>query len=221
MSSTAVRAASWSGDLRRGTKATTTAPIAISTVRPFRTRCRSGIPRAWYCPQSQSENGECRSNWETNVRSQKSRSACEGLGSSSSTQKAASVVARNAPAKTSSGRGLRGPSGYVAQSGTTISDAIFVQPASAVPTPRPTGDEQSQKPQTRNAGMIASFVFALSAYAVNGYATQAKASVTASRQPPNLLPTRKSPNSRITSHAMLVKCPAGRSSQRPGQPKNQ
>ena len=44
--------------------------------------------------------------------------------------------------------------------------------------PRARSDVTSQKPKTRNAGMIASFVFAFSVYAVNGYAAHANASST-------------------------------------------
>ena len=69
--------------------------------------------------------------------------------------------------------------------------------------------------------MIASFVFAFDAYAVNGYAAHANGSVTASRQPPKRRPTRSSPSMARMSHRMLVKWAAGRSSQRPGQPKIQ
>ena len=42
--------------------------------------------------------------------------------------------------------------------------------------PRPHGDVTSQKPKTRRAGMIASFVFELDTYWVNGLAAQAKGS---------------------------------------------
>ncbi len=56
----------------------------------------------------------------------------------------------------------------MSQSGASSSTANFVQPASATATPRAAGDDASQKPQTRRAGMIASFVFAISVYAVNG-----------------------------------------------------
>ena len=52
--------------------------------------------------------------------------------------------------------------------GATSSAANFVQPASAEKTPRAHGDVTSQKPQMRNAGSSASFVFALDAYCVNG-----------------------------------------------------
>ena len=49
-----------------------------------------------------------------------------------------------------------------------MSDANFVQPESAASTPRATGADTSQKPQTRKHGMIASFVFEFETYCVNG-----------------------------------------------------
>ena len=48
----------------------------------------------------------------------------------------------------------------MSHSGARSNEANFVQPARAMAAPRATGEEQSQKPQTRIAGMIASFVFA-------------------------------------------------------------
>ena len=47
----------------------------------------------------------------------------------------------------------------MSQSGATISAANFVHAPSAPKTPRPTGDDASQKPKMRKHGMIASFVF--------------------------------------------------------------
>ena len=38
------------------------------------------MPRAWYCPQSQSENGESRPTWNPSVRSQNVRTALQRLG---------------------------------------------------------------------------------------------------------------------------------------------
>ena len=58
--------------------------------------------------------------------------------------------------------------GYVNQRGATTSDANFVHPDSATSAPRETGDETSQNPQMRNAGISASFVFEFDAYWVNG-----------------------------------------------------
>ena len=55
--------------------------------------------------------------------------------------------------------GSRQPFGYESQSGASSSAANFVQPASATAAPRAQADDASQKPQIRNAGMIASFVF--------------------------------------------------------------
>src|ERR1041384_3053015 len=98
---------------------------------------------------------------------------------------------------------------------------IFTQAPSAEKIPRPAGDDDSQKPQMRSAGVIASFEFAFSVYAVNGNEAHAKGSVAASRHPPNRRPTSSSPKIASRSHAMLVKCAAGRSSHLPGQPKSQ
>ena len=66
--------------------------------------------------------------------------------------------------------------------------------------------------------MIASFVFELETYCVNGYATHANASVTPSRFPPKRRPTRKRPTRHATSQMIDVRCAAGRSSQCPLQP---
>ena len=52
--------------------------------------------------------------------------------------------------------------GYVAHSGATINAPNFVQPARPTAAPRAQSDVTSQKPTSRNAGMIASFVFAFS-----------------------------------------------------------
>src|SRR5919109_833153 len=91
-----------------------------------------------------------------------------------------------------------------------MSATSFVHAARAVDTPRAAGDDTSQKPQMRNAGMIASFELALDTYCVKGNVTHANASVNASRQPPKRRPTRKRPRSARRSHRMLVKCAAGR-----------
>ena len=45
----------------------------------------------------------------------------------------------------------------MSQSGTSSSEANFVQPASAIVAPRATAEVESQNPQTRIAGMIVSF----------------------------------------------------------------
>ena len=82
------------------------------------------------------------------------------------------------------------PFGYVSQRGARRSVANFVHPESATAAPRATGDVESQKPQTRIAGMIASFVFEFNAYAVNGNAIQPKTSPAASGGPPKRRPTR-------------------------------
>ena len=157
-------AASCSGDLRRGKKASATAPASSAPCRKRWTRWRSGSPRAWYWPQSQSDQGASRPIWKPTVRVQKTCASWNGSGSRSRTEKAASV----ATAKPSAKRQLGLRPGYVSQSGTTSRDANFVQPESAARTPRAAGLETSQKPQTRKQGMSASFVFEFETYWVNG-----------------------------------------------------
>ena len=112
----------------------------------------------------------------------------------------------------------RRPSGYPAHNGTSRSAANFVHPASATNAPRPKADVTSQKPKMSSTGMIASFVFELDTYCVNGYAAQANGSMTASRMPPNRRPTSISPSSASRSKAIAVACTAGSLSQRPLQP---
>src|SRR6476661_3144626 len=164
------------------------------------------MPRARYWRQSQSDHGEGRPTCQLSVRSQKTRSSCSGDGSSSTTEKTASVVAAKAATYRADGR----PFGYVAQSGATMSAANFVQPESAAKTPRPAGDVTSQNPQMRNAGMIESFVFEFDAYCVNGYAAHANASVAASVVPPKRKPTSQSPSRPSRSKAIAVNCTEGK-----------
>ncbi len=129
-------------------------------------------------------------------------------------EKTATVVTANASMNRSDGR----RSGYVAHSGATMSDANLLQPDSAPNTPRPAGDDASQKPKMRRHGMIASFVFEFDAYCVNGYAAHANASVAASRAPPKRRPTRKRPIIDNRSNRIDVKCTEGRLSHFPLQP---
>ncbi len=70
-----------------------------------------------------------------------------------------------------------------------------------------------------SAGAIASFVFELDAYCVNGHATHANARVAASRGPPKRRPTSASPSSASRSKRIEVKCTAGSESHWPLQPK--
>jgi hypothetical protein len=56
----------------------------------------------------------------------------------------------------------------VSHSGTTTSDANFVHPDSAAKKPRLKAEVVKRKPKIRKAGTIASFVFELDAYCVNG-----------------------------------------------------
>src|SRR3954449_8075020 len=179
--------------------------------------CRFGMPRAWYCRQSQSDHGDSRPICQRTVRSQKTRNSCSALGSRRTTENATKVAARKPRTKRRDGR----RPGYVAQSGATISDANFVQPESAAKIPRAAGRETSQKPQMRKAGMIASFVFEFDAYCVNGYAAHANASVAPSGTPPNRSPTNQSPSRQRMSNAMAVKCAAGSESHFPPQPNAQ
>src|SRR5262249_5918082 len=141
------------------------------------TMWRSGSPRAWYWPQSQSDHGAARPIWKPTVRVQNTCASWNGSGSSSRIEKATSVAA----AKPSTKPLLGLPGGYGSESGATRSDANFVQPESAANTPRAAGLEASHKPQTRKHGMSASFVFEFETYCVNGYAAHANASTAPSR----------------------------------------
>src|SRR5690242_14635270 len=144
--------------------------MAPTTSNAMATGCRnprSGIPAAWYWPQPQIENGESRPTCQPKVRSQKTRAACAGFGSRSRIENAAAVATAKPPANKAFPETLR-DSGYDHQSGTSSSAANFVQPASATNAPRAKADVVSQKPKIRNTGMIASFVFELETYCVNG-----------------------------------------------------
>ena len=70
---------------------------------------RSGMPRAWYWPQPQIENGESRADWYSIVRSQNVRTAPQSDGSSTRIAKASTVAtpkpARNRAARRSSSAG--------------------------------------------------------------------------------------------------------------------
>ena len=67
--------------------------------------------------------------------------------------------------------------------------------------------------------MIASFVFAFSVYAVNGYAAQPNASRTPSRGPAKRTPMRRSARTASRSNAIDVACAAGSESHFPLQSK--
>ena len=60
-------------------------------------------------------------------------------------------------------------------------------------------------PQMRSAGAIASFVFELDAYCVNGHAAHVNAAVAASRGPPKRRPTTASPTIASKSNRIDVK----------------
>ena len=70
-----------------------------------------------------------------------------------------------------------------------------------------------------SAGAIVSFVFELAAYWLNGQATQANASVAASRAPPNRRPTSASLSRQMPSKRIEVNLTAGRLSHLWLQPK--
>ena len=178
------------------------------------------MPRAWYCPQSQSENGDSRPSCQPNVRSQNVRAASSDVRLEQQhreRQRRADEERRRRSAR----RGRVFHSGYVAQSGATTSAANFVQPASAAKPPRSPGDAAKQNPQISNAGRIASFVFELDAYCVNGYAAHANGE---RRREPLAAeaPARRARGraTQRTSNASEVKCAAGRSSHLPVQPKS-
>src|ERR687884_1684091 len=95
----------------------------------------------------------------------------------------------------------------------------FVQADRAPNTPRLIGEAASQKPKIRKAGRIASFVFELDTYCVNGYAAQANASVAPSRIPPKRRPTSPRPRMQSRSKRIAVACAAGSESHFPLQPK--
>src|SRR5579871_4855386 len=99
-----------------------------------------------------------------------------------------------------------------------MSDANFVQPETALSTPRAAGLDTSQKAHTRKHGMIASFVFEFEAYCVNGYAAHANASTAPSLCPPKRSPTNHSPRIVRRSKRIAVTCAVGRSSHFPLQP---
>src|SRR5436190_10077396 len=160
--------------------------------------CRSGRP-AWYCRQSQIENGESRPICQLTLWFQKTSTACSGCGSSRRTENATSVASTNAATNASFSRGRLSPSGYEAHNGPTSSGANFVQPESATAAPRAHGEVTSQKPQIRKSGGSAAFVFELGTYCVKGYGTQAKASVGARRVPPEGSPTRANPSTQSRS----------------------
>src|SRR6478735_710690 len=99
--------------------------------------------------------------------------------------------------------------------------ANFVQPESATEAPRAQGEVASQKPKMRKAGTIASFVFDMETYCVNGNAAQAKASAAPSQRPPKRKPTSPKPSAQSTSKMIEVRCTAGSLSHFPDQPRIQ
>ena len=93
------------------------------------------------------------------------------------------MASTNPAANASCGRGRRSGPGYVSHIGATTSVANFVQPDSATLAPRNHGTFTSQKPKIRKTGTIASFVFDIDTYCVNGNAAHANASAAPSQRP--------------------------------------
>ena len=175
--------------------------------------------RAWYCRQSQIENGESRPSWKPNVRSQKTRAACSGFGSSRRIENASSGRASEAERRTRRfARGRRARPGRRPRAATSSSAANFVQPASATERAarRRRRDEPEAPDQERAAGSRRS-CSSSTTYCVNGYAAQANASVAAEPRAAEA-PARRAPSP--SRHEQVeqrssVKCAAGRSSHFP------
>ena len=92
------------------------------------------------------------------------------MGSKRRTENASTVATANPPAKKAADRRLQlsRQSGYVIHRGATTSETNFVHPERARKNPRLNAELASQKPKIRKAGWIASFVFELETYWVNG-----------------------------------------------------
>ena len=200
-----------------------TTAIAPATSRPSSTpleRRAGRAARAWYCRQSQIENGDSRPSCQPSgavpedarrverVRlEQQDRERGERRGGEAGGERRR----RPRPPRRS---GIRDPERREQQRARTSSSRRAPTDA-----PRAHGEVTSQKPQIRNAGRIASFVFELETYCVNGYAAHANASVAARRVPPKRRPTSASPSRQSRSNAIDVACAAGRSSHFPLQPR--
>ena len=100
------------------------------------------------------------------MRSQNVRSASQSEGSSRRIENASTVATANPSGEAEQPSKL--VVGYVAHSGAARSAPNFVQPESATAAPRAQSEVRSQNPARRKTGMIASFVFEFSVYAVNG-----------------------------------------------------
>ena len=135
---------------------------------------RSGMPPAWYWPQPQIENGESRPTCQPKVRSQNTRGV-QGIRLEEEDPEAAECAEREAGREPRlradrARLAVRGPERHQQQ-------RRELRPArEGEEDAAPHGDVASQKPKTRRAGMIASFVFELDTYCVNGLAAQANGS---------------------------------------------
>ena len=153
------------------------------------------------------------------VRSQKTRSSCSGLGSSSTTENAASVAASEARRR-SAATGRR--SGYVSQSGATTSDANFVQPESA--HERAAADRRRDEPEApdeeaRHQRVVRVRARRVLRERIRGPREREHGARAAA--PPKRRPTSHSPSMQRRSNAIDVKCAAGSESHLPLQPKSE
>src|SRR6478752_5145706 len=129
------------------------------------------------------------------------------------------LAAMKAAANASAGRGRFTGPGYVSHIGATTSAPNFVQPESATATPRDHAELAKMKPQIRKTGTIASLVFDISTYVVNGNADHASASAPARAAPPYRKPTSAIPSRQRKSNNTEVNFTAGSVSHFPDQPK--
>ena len=205
-------------------RGTTAATPASTSARPGRRVCsdaRSGIPRAWYCPQPQIENGDSRSSWKAIVRSQNVRSASPRSGSSRRTENA-SDGRRDERGDERAARPCAGrsPSGYVSQSGTSEQRGELRPARERGRRPRARGRGREQKPQTRSAGIdrVVRVRHQRVRRERDTRPTRTRASLRGGAAEAQRRRAR-GPSSASRSNAIDVACAAGSSSHLPAQPK--
>ena len=144
-----------------------------------------GSPGRGTGPSPRSRTARSRPDWNPIVRSQNVRSASQSDGSSSR------IAKREHRRRPTNARGEPEHAAQLVASDTSPTAARrealpnFVQPASATDAPRAQSDVTSQKPKRRNAGMIASFVFAFERVGRERIRGPARTrAATASRRPP-------------------------------------
>ena len=151
-------AASWRIDFRRGTNATSRAPATSEHLEHLLDEVEVGDAGRVVLPPAPERERRLAVELEAERALDEDARGVQRVGLEQEDEKAASV----APAKPSANRSRRDAasrSDTTSQSGASSRAANFVQPASATAAPRAQAEEASQKPQIRNAGMIASFVF--------------------------------------------------------------